>query len=198
MTTNDYLDRLLAYYSGAYDIYQPYRIYGKEFAAYGRHFTHNEKYILVPEANMWSADSYEHIIYVLRERIAETDYDEMVKIMEQYMEPELVRKGQKIPEKNHMMSYLTIVLIGQQPLEESLQKKIRKFQFDRGYRFGYRGYSNGRIIAATMADEKVVVSRAVKKEKVMFAKIFGDVHEGKAGFMQLCEEQKVKPYCQVE
>ncbi len=62
MNSADYLNRLLLKYSGTFDIYQPYMIMGREYPAYGYFFSHVEKYVLVRKANMWSADSYEHIL----------------------------------------------------------------------------------------------------------------------------------------
>ena len=50
--------------SGTFDIFKPYVIHGKEYPAYGYFFSHTEKYVLVREANMWSADSYEHILFI--------------------------------------------------------------------------------------------------------------------------------------
>ncbi len=63
MDSADYLNRLLLKYSGTFDIYQPYTILGKEYPAYGYFFSHVEKYVLVRKANMWSADTYEHVLF---------------------------------------------------------------------------------------------------------------------------------------
>ena len=69
MKTADYLDQLLRKYSGTFDIYQPYVIHGKEYPAYGYFFSHIEKYVLVREANMWSADSYEHVLFITAQEV---------------------------------------------------------------------------------------------------------------------------------
>ena len=58
-----YLDRLLAKFGSSFDIYIPYKIKGIEYPAYAYHYTHQEKYVLVKEANMWSADSYEYVLF---------------------------------------------------------------------------------------------------------------------------------------
>jgi len=113
MNTAEYLDRLLAKYSSAFDIYQPYVIHGKEYPAYGYFFSHTEKYVLVREANMWSSDSYEHILFIETKEVTEALLEEAYEIVRDYMEPVLVRKGEKVPPPNHMYSYLTIAVLAE-------------------------------------------------------------------------------------
>lgn len=64
LSTSDYLDRLLLRYSGTFDIHKPYTINEQEYDAYGYFHSHVEKYVLVREANMWSSNSYEHILFL--------------------------------------------------------------------------------------------------------------------------------------
>ena len=108
MNTAEYLDRLLVKYSSAFDIYQPYVIHGKEYPAYGYFFSHTEKYVLVREANMWSSDCYEHILFMKTDTVTEELLKEASDIVRDYMEPVLVRKGGEAPEPNHMYSYLRL------------------------------------------------------------------------------------------
>ena len=65
MTADNYLDRLLVKYAGTFNIYTPFQIGGTEFPAYGYFYSHVEKFVLTRGANMWSSDSYEHILSTL-------------------------------------------------------------------------------------------------------------------------------------
>ena len=145
MNTAEYLDRLLEKYSSAFDIYQPYVIHGKEYPAYGYFFSHTEKYVLVREANMWSSDSYEHILFVETDEVTEELLKEAHDIVKNYMEPVLVRKGEKVPPPNHMYSYLTIAIISKKAVSGAMRKAIRKFRFEKSLR------TNGRIEALSKA-----------------------------------------------
>lgn len=196
MNTATYLDRLLLKYSNTFNIYKPFRMGARQYPAYGYFFSHNEKYVLVQEANMWSADSYEHILFREEEEITEEHIKEAEEIIRNEMESELVRKGEKLPEKNHMSSLLTIVMLGQKPLSKEAAKRIGKFRFDKGYQFNMRGYSRGRIIAATMEDREVVASPDIKGSRKLFREVFKEVDEGREGFEAVCESQGVTCYTQ--
>lgn len=197
MNTEQYLDRLLLKYSNTFNIYKPFRIGARLYPAYGYFFSHNEKYVLVQEANMWSADSYEHIIFRIEDQITPECVKEAESLIKDEMESILVRKGEKLPAKNHMSSLLTVVLLGQQPISKETAKQIGRFKFDKGYQFNMRGYSRGRIIAATMEDRNVVASPDIKSSVKMLREVFKEVEEGREGFDAVCEKQGVTCYTQV-
>lgn len=184
MKTADYLDQLLQKYSGTFDIYQPYFINGREYAAYGYFYSHIEKYILVREANMWSSDSYEHILFIEAAEAGQDLINDAYRLVKEYMEPTLVRKGETVPAKGHMYSYLTISLIIDKPLSSEMQKEIKRFKFEKGYRFNVRGFSQAHLICATMEDEKVYTNYAGRKLAKLYRGNFQDVHDGKPGFHQ--------------
>lgn len=196
MNTAEYLDRLLLRYSGSFDIYQPYVINGKEYPAYGYFFSHIEKYILVREANMWTTKSYEHMLFMETEECTEEVLAEAEKIITDYMEPVLVRKNQELPEKNHMSSYLNVVIISQKALSKSVTRKIRKFRFEKGYRFNFRGFSKGTILCASMEDRKFCSNFQGHSQKSVFEEVFQDVEKGKIGFAQYIAEKGITPYKQ--
>lgn len=196
MKTADYLGQLLRKYSGTFDIYQPYVVHGKEYPAYGYFFSHVEKYVLVREANMWSSDSYEHILFLETPEVDESVIDEAYRLVKEYMEPVLVRKGAEVPAQGHMYSYLTISLIAEQPLSGAMKRAVRHFKFEKGYRFNVRGFSQAHIVCATMSDEKVYTNYVGRKSAKLYKDNFQDVKEGKPGFHQFMKEQQVEVFHQ--
>lgn len=88
------------------------------------------------------------------------------------MEPVLVRKGEDLPAQGHMYSYLTISLIVQRPLSKQMQKAVRRFRFEKGYRFNVRGFSQAHIVCATMEDEKVYTNYVGRKAANLYQNIF--------------------------
>ena len=194
--TADYLDQLLRKYSGTFDIYQPYVIHGKEYPAYGYFFSHVEKYILVREANMWSSDSYEHILFIETQEVDRALIDEAYKVITEYMEPVLVLKGEEVPAEGHMYSYMTICLLSKRPLTKEMRKAVKRFKYEKGYRFNMRGFSQAHIVCATMDDEKVYTNYVGRKSLKLYRDNFRDVRDGKPGFQQLLEEQKMESFHQ--
>lgn len=196
METAEYLDRLLLRYSGSFDIYQPYLINGKEYPAYGYFFSHIEKYILVREINMWSTKSYEHMLFMEAEECTDDILSEAESIIRDYMEPILVRRKEKLPEPNHMSSYLNVVIIAKKPLQKDVAKKIKKYHFEKGYKFNMRGFSRGTIMCASMEDRKFYSNYHGRSKKEIFEGVFKDVDEGKVGFKQFIKERGITPYKQ--
>lgn len=196
MDRKAYLDRLLVHYGSTFDIYMPYRINGETYPAYARFFTHGEKYVLSREANMWKADCYEHVLFMESEVIDGGLIESAKRMISGYMEPELVRKGEKYPEPDHMYSYMTVVLIGQRFSEDKLIPQIERYRFDKGYKFHLRGYSVGRLIGVCCDSERVYLSRAVKPSRKMYKSVFKEVREGREGFSELCKKQGVTPFKQ--
>lgn len=196
MERDIYLDRLLSKFSGSFDVYMPYRIGGTEYKAYAYYYNHQEKYVLVQSANLWSADCYEYVLFMDAECISNETVKQAEAVIEQYFEPELVRKGEKYPARNHMYSYLTVVMLGERFSDADVCRQVKKYRFEKGYQFNIRGYCVGRLIAVTMEDEKVFCNRASAKSKKVFSDVFDEVRANKPGFSEICAEQGVTPFQQ--
>ena len=196
MNNAQYLDRLLLPYAGTFNIYMPYKIHDKEYPAYGYFFSSVEKYVLVREANMWTSNSHEHVLFMTVDEVTEEVLSDARSVMAEYFEPELVRNGEKYPPQNHMYSYLTVAILSQKPVSKEIAKKIRRFKFEKGYMFNMRGFSQGRVICASMEDEKVITNYQGRNMKKLYKRTFEDVRAGKKTFAQQCEEEGVTPFSQ--
>lgn len=196
MNPADYLNRLLLKYSGTFDIYQPYIVLGREYPAYGYFFSHVEKYVLVRKANMWSADSYEHILFADPEELTDEHLQEYRQAIAEYIEPTLILKGESLPEPNHMYSYITIAVVTAKALSPEIKKAVRKFKFEKSYMHGIRGYSQARIAVASMEDEAVCVNSMGRSLKKMYRGVFEDVKAGKPGYLETLKEQGAESFKQ--
>lgn len=185
ISVEEYLDRLLLRYSGTFDIHMPYRIGAEEYPAYGYFYSHVEKYVLVREANMWSSDSFEHILFLTEEECTLELLEKLKTLLSDYMEPELVRKGEKLPPENHMYSYLSFGIICKKPVAPEVKRAIKKFHFEKGYQFNMLGFSQAHIICASMEDEKIITNYAGRKSKKLYQEVFRETAEGKPGFQSV-------------
>lgn len=196
--TAGYLDHLLLKYSNTFNIYKPYCMDGKEYPAYGYFYSHNEKYVLVRKANMWTTHSYEHVLFMEAEDCTEETLREASGIIQDYMEPKLVRKGEKLPEPNHMSSYLNVVIICANGVNREIEKKIKHFHFEKGYNFNMRGFSQGTIICVSLADRHFISSYHGRTKKKIFQQVFADMEQERPGFDQVMKENGLTPYNQYE
>lgn len=159
-------------------------------------FSHVEKYVLVRKANMWSADSYEHVLFANPKELTQTHLEEYRQAIEEYIEPALVLKGEKLPEPNHMYSYITIAVVTAKALSPEIKKAVRKFKFEKSYMHSIRGYSQARIAVASMEDEVVCVNSMGRSLKKMYRGVFEDVKAGKPGYLQALKKQGAESFKQ--
>ena len=141
------------------------------FPAYAYYASTSEKYILTKKANLWSFSEYEHVLFLCGpEKGGAGEFVDYAKrLISDYMEPVFVRKEEKYPPRNHMRSFLTLVLVFEVSPDAETVRKIRKYRYDKGYLFSIRGYAQGRLIAVDLPAGKVYTSPAAKDAAAFFA-----------------------------
>lgn len=177
MNAKVYLDQLLKRYAHSFDIHRPFSIHGVEYPAYGYYFSLSEKYVVSPKANLWSVRTYEHILFLHEERMCEETLRKVQELMEQYMEPELVRKKKRFPEPDHMVSYLTVCVLSDHSPDQAVQKAVERFRFSKNYLFTVRGHSEGHLICADMEKEQVFCNRPARRMLSTYEQNFSDARE---------------------
>ena len=160
MQTAEYFEKLLPYYEGSFDLEKPAHIQGREYAACGAFHAHVDKYVLVKKAQIWAVDSHEYCLFATYEQApGQEEIGQLKKVMEEYMEPVLARKGQPSMPKDHMYTYLTLVLITAKSPDASALRAVKRFRFQKFYHFYLRGYSEGRIVLVDLEGKKIYTSR---------------------------------------
>ena len=172
MESSVYLDRILDTLSGSFDIYRPYRIGETEYPAYAYFFSMNEKYVAVRKARLWAVRTYEHILFIRADRCGADTLAQAREVMESYMEPVLVRKGEKYPEQDHMVSDLTVVILSEHSPDADTVGAVEKFRYEKNYLFTFRGHSEGHLICADLEREKVFSSRISGQMLNLYTKNF--------------------------
>lgn len=168
VSSKEYLSELLCRYRGNYDIEENFKLNNNFYPAYARFSSLSEKYVLRKEAKLWEIHTYEHILFIETKSVSIKMLDEIFLVMANEMEPEFVRNNQKYPEKNHMVSYLTVIIISEETPNEIVQKAIRHFYFDKGYMLNLRGHSEGHIACAALDSQKFFSNkRGARLEKFM-------------------------------
>ncbi len=157
LSTDAYLDELLSRYQANFDIEKDYKLGDKIYPAYAWFYSLSEKYVLKKEAQLWAIKAFEHVFFIKCKYFSEENLDDIRKEIESRVEPELVRKNEKYPEKDHMCSYMTFVIMCDYTPDKQTLKAIKRFHFDKGYLFNFRGHSEARVVLAAM-DTKTVIS----------------------------------------
>lgn len=177
MTASEFLKVLTETYENTFDLYKPYVIEEKKYPCYGYFFSHNEKYVLTREAKLWEAEAFEHIMFLTCEKIGKEQCNEAKFLIQDYFEPVLVRQGEKNPKKNHMYSFLTVVIISEEEIPKEIQRCIEKYQFEKVYMFNFRGYSQGRLAAVDLKSQRVYSNRGGRVLKKHYKQILDRILE---------------------
>ena len=194
MDTATYLDRLLAKYAGSFDITRDALVGGQLYPAYGYFFSQGEKYVLTRKANLWSVRAYEYVIFQTEGKLTEDIFrkdilEGAVRTLTEYIEPHYIRRDGKYPEKDHMVSYLTAVVICEGLPEQGVEALLKKTRFDRGYLLSMRGHSELRVAVVDVSAGKVLTNPAGRQIRRMLKDAYDEACAGARGYSELYDKQ---------
>ena len=159
---SNYMEKLLEQYSNSFDITRNYTIGNTTAYAYGFYSSFSEKYVLTPKANLWSIKGFEHILFICRDVITEDDIANAKRLMENEMSDQLVCKGNKYPEKDHMYSYVTVAFICNNTPEDEVIKAVTSYKYEKNYLFTIRGHVEGHMIIMDLSSGRAYTNKAAK------------------------------------
>lgn len=170
MESKKYLNNLIEVYKSCFDIEKNHKLDKYNFSAYGYFNSKAEKYILVKEINLWEVNSFEYIFFLEIDNLNEKDIENIEFLIKNKIEKDYVRKGEKYPPKNHMISYISIVFISSSRILENVKNKIEKFKFEKTYLFSIRGFLKTRIIGIDLKENKIYYNKSSKEIISIFKK----------------------------
>lgn len=171
MTSAEYFKKLLPYYKSMYDMEQPYTLCGIDCLAHGHFYSHSEKYVLSREAKLWESNNFEHVFFLERDVLRESDLQKLDTIIREYAEPELVREGNTYPDKNHMYTYLTFVFLCNSSPDREVKKSLKKYHFTRNYLFTFRGWCEVRLVAVDLFSGEILTNRTGASLSKLYKKL---------------------------
>jgi hypothetical protein len=172
MEIKAYFEKLAKLYHSDFDMITPVQINGKTYLGYGYFYANSSRYVLVKRAKLWNAEAFEHIIFLEGKGNLSVEVEEAKNLIENHMEERYVRDGQAYPPKDHMYSFLTVIILTDEQLDAAIKNKVNGYKFTKNYLFTIRGYAEGRIIVINVKDEEILLSKAAKKLEELFKKIF--------------------------
>ena len=166
MKSNDaYLQELLRRYQANFDITENFILGETTYPAYAWFYSLSEKYVLKKEAQLWAIKAFEHVLFMKKDCVTAETLTELMNVVKTEAEPALVRKHNKYPEKDHMCTYITFVVLTSKDPDAETIKAIHKFNYDRGYLFNFRGHCEARLAVVSMESGMVVTNRSGKDMK---------------------------------
>ncbi len=172
LSKGEYLKDLLYRYQVNFDISENYKLGNVTYPAYAYFHSFSEKYVLRKEAQLWAVNAFEHVFFMTEDELSEATLDSIREHITEIIEPQLVRKDGKYPQKDHMCSYITFVLLTDGEISDDVKKAVKKFKFDKGYMFNFRGHSEARIAAVSMKTEEIVTNSNAKDMRKLLQDVF--------------------------
>lgn len=172
MRKDELLEKLLLSYQQSFDVERPYMVQGESYDAYGAFNVTSAKYVLSKKTELWRAQCYEHAFFKTFDTLFEEDLGAFHRQIVEYIEPELVRHGEKCPPPNHMYTYVTGIFICENGISKQVIREIQKFKFSRNYRLTIRGYCDARLVVFDLANKKICGNRAARELIKGYKKMF--------------------------
>lgn len=175
-----YFNRLIKYFESTFDFTRPFTWNGHTYDALACFHAHVDKYVLVKKAQLWACDSHEYcIINTYEESFTVEDFDQLTTVLTDYLEPHYVRNDGSDPEKDHMYSYLTLIMVCGCPLTKDVIRKVKGYRFTKYYKMYTRGYSEAHVILVDTLNSKVYTNAAGKSKLKLCKNVFKDLKAGK-------------------
>jgi len=155
-------EKLLPAYRQSHDIMENFRIEDTYYDAYGFCNITNSKYVLVKKAELWRALNYEHVFFKTVDFLEADDIDDFKKQLQEYIEPNLVRKGEKSMEKDHMSTHVDCIFLCEKGIMPEATKAVKKARFFKDYMLSIRGFCDLRVVAVDLASGNVIGNSAAR------------------------------------
>ena len=158
----NFFERLLSTYQDSYDIVREYRAGDHVFDAYARLDASNARYVLLKKAELWRTLNHEHVFFARHRRVMEKDLSEFLEAVNDVIEPQLIRQGERTMPKDHMSSLVTGIFLSEEPVEPETIRRLRRMKFYRSYSLSFRGFCQGRFVIVDLAQRKVYGNAAAR------------------------------------
>jgi len=150
MTKEEKLESVLKSYTRFYNIKR--EEVEPPFDAEAEFISHNEQYILVKSAKIAEIDSNEFVYFKSVERLTEEKLTELDKTAWE-------RGLSKVnPGPGHRNSDVSLIIIADK-IDENAFKLVKKLKHSKSYLFTFHGWSNYKLIAIDLSDNRMTFNR---------------------------------------
>lgn len=150
MTKEEKLESVLKSYTRFYNIKR--EEVEPPFDAEAEFISHNEQYILVKAAKIAEIDSNEFVYFKLVDRLT---VETLTKLDKTAWERGLSKVN---PGPGHRNSDVSLIIIADK-IDENAFKLVRKLKHSKSYLFTFHGWSNYKLIAIDLSDNRTTYNR---------------------------------------
>ena len=166
ITREELLEKLLRAYSHRYDIVRDVEVEGGRYPAGAIYYLRDENYLISKKHVLSAVESHEYVYFYLTERLEADDLQHQIETTKQD------GLGRIKPSKEHMSSFVTLVILADTISPEAAQI-IKKTRFQKNYRLALHGWMEYHIAAMEISTCSFLANPAGKEARKLLEQNFG-------------------------
>ena len=160
MDLSTYIDITEDKLVNSFDVSRDFKIDGFDYDLFANYNIRNERFLLIRKAVIYAFENNEYILMKAYKSLDKNDYNEFT--------DNLIKSISVIvnPSREHMSSAITGVILVENIFEEDfdyIKKSIKKFKYNRGFAFGFKGWVDLRLILISIKDGIISVNKKGKE-----------------------------------
>jgi hypothetical protein len=128
-----------------------------EFSLTAKSNIRNERYVGSKKTVIYAYENNEYCFFKTIDNVSSVQIDKIAKVLkkaaDEYVEPS----------DEHMSTTFTGIIVTKEPINSQLEEKIKKFKYQKSFKFGFHGWASVRLIVVELSTGKVIGSREAKK-----------------------------------
>lgn len=140
VTLRERLEKLLNAYSHHYDIFRDVQVEGGTFPAAAFYYLRDEHYLIRRDKQFYAIEQHDYTYFYLAEHLDAETLEAQIEISRR------AGLGQIKPHKEHMCSYVTLVILADTIAPEAV-RRIKRTRFRKNYLFSFHGWMEYHIAA---------------------------------------------------
>ena len=140
MDKNEALEKLLNAYSHHYDIARDVEVDGGRFPASAFYFMRDEHYLIRRDKKFYAIEQHDYTYFDVVENLDAETLEARIDLSRR------AGLGQVKPHKEHMCSYVTLVVLADE-IDPEAKKLIKRIRFQKNFRLALHGWMEYHIAA---------------------------------------------------
>ena len=140
MEPRECLEKLLNAYAHSYDIERDVEVEGGRFPATAFFYLRDEHYLVRRDKQFYATEQHDYTYFCLADHLDEAELERQIELS---MKAGMARVR---PHKEHMCSYVTLVILAN-TIDEEAKRRIRRTRFHKNFRLALHGWMEYHIAA---------------------------------------------------
>ena len=159
-----FLEKVLDSFAGYYDIEKVEESSNYLYATAAFHQT-IDKYVLFKNAKLWEVQAHDYVYFFNVPSFNSDIYEDCLR----YAHEEGMKRI--APDKNHMYSYITLVIICDQAENKESVRKLRRCRIHKDFKLSFHGWMDVRTVIVNKGKQTVQTNHMGKDLIKLFQKI---------------------------